>query len=53
MCNAIEVTYMLKEGNEFVRDNSIYPLKEINFMNFKERPSIDFDLNIFKLFYKK
>ena len=53
MCNAIEVTYMLKEGNEFVRDNSIYPLKEINFMNFKERPSIDFDLNIFKLFYEK
>ena len=52
ICNAIEVTYMLKEGNEFVMDSSIYPPKEINFNNFKDRPSIDFDLNIFKLFYK-
>ena len=53
MCSAIEVTYMLKEGNEFIRDYSIYPLKEMNFINFKERPPIDFDLNIFKLFYEK
>ena len=53
MCSAIEVTYMLKEGNEFIRDYSIYPLKEIYFINFKDRPPIDFDLNIFKLFYEK
>ena len=53
ICSAVEVTYMLKEGNKFVLDSSIYPLKEINFTNFKNRPSVDFDLNVFKLFYEK
>ena len=50
--NAIELTYMIKEGTEFVRDYSIYPLKDFDFKNGGFH-KIDFNLNIFKLFYKE
>jgi len=51
ICSLIEITYMIKEGNEFIRDNSIYPIKEFYFKNV-DGPDVDFDLNIFKLFYQ-
>ena len=51
-CNCIELTYILKKGNKFIRDNTIYPLKEFNYTN-REGNELDFDLNIFKLFYTK
>ena len=49
----IEVTYIIKEGNEFERDDSIYPLKEFYFKNNERQPDENFNLNIFKLFYQK
>ena len=49
----IELTYMIKEGNEFIRDNSIYPLKEFYFKNNDKMPDEDYNLNILKLFYTK
>ena len=49
----IEISYMLKKGNTFVRDSLVYPLKEMNFKNLIGRPDIDYDLNIYKLFYEK
>ena len=50
----IEVTYMIKKGNKFIRDNSIYPEKNFYFKNVNNNPDVDFDLlNIFKLFYQK
>ena len=52
MCSLTEITYIIKEGNEFIRDNSIYPVKELYFKNVA-RPDIDYDLNIFKLFYQE
>ena len=51
ICSLMEITYMIKEGNEFIRDNSIYPIKEFYFKNV-DGPDVDFDLNIFKLFYQ-
>lgn len=49
----IEATYIIKEGNEFERDNSIYPLKEFYFINNARLPDANYNLNIYKLFYQK
>ena len=49
----IEVTYIIKEGNEFLKDDSIYPLKEFYFKNDMYRPDANFNLNIYKLFYQE
>ena len=49
----IEVTYIIKDGNEFLKDDSIYPLKEFYFKNDNYRPDANFNLNIFKLFYQE
>lgn len=51
-CNCIELTYILKKGNKFLKDNSIYPLKGFNYNNGGNH-KLDFDLNVFKLFYRK
>ena len=48
-CNCIELTYILKKGNQFLIDDTKYPLKGFNYSN-REGHELDFDLNIFKLY---
>ena len=44
-CKAIEVSYIIREGNFFSKDKAIYPIPEFSYKIFK-----DFNLNILKLF---
>ena len=49
ICNALEVSYIIKEGNQFEKDESVYPIPEFDFKNcFK--PPLDFNLNLLKFY---
>ena len=45
ICNNIEISYIIREGNTFTTDNTIYPVNE-----FCEDKFMSFNINIFKLF---
>ena len=49
ICRILEVSYVLKEGNKFIKDESIYPIFEFDFLKSKENAS-EINLNLFKLF---
>ena len=44
-CSAIEVSYVIRDGNKFTKDKSIYPISDFS-IDHRE----DFNINIFKLF---
>jgi len=52
LCECFEASYIIKEGNKFVKDDEPYPFKEFDYNN-REGVTLDIDLNIFKLFYDK
>lgn len=49
MCSALEVSYIIKDGNQFEKDDSIYPISDFDFRNCY-RPKLNFNLNLLKLF---
>lgn len=49
ICSALEVSYVIKEGHEFEKDDSIYPVSELETICKKDRV-LDFNENIFKYF---
>ena len=49
ICNALEVSYIIKEGNKFEKDDSIYPIPEFDFKNCFG-PKLNFNLNLLKFF---
>jgi len=49
ICNALEVSYIIKEGHEFEIDDSIYPIPELDTKCDKNKV-LDFNDNIFKYF---
>ena len=48
ICNTIEVSYIKKEGNEFKKDESTYPIKGFDYKICPEKPSMDLEPNILK-----
>ena len=50
ICTALEVSYVIREGNVFYKDDSIYPISEFDFNETNQTEEIDINLNILKLF---
>ena len=48
ICNALEVSYIIKDNYQFTKDDSIYPIPELETRNCGKLSNID--LNLFKLF---
>ena len=49
ICSALEVSYIIKEGYQFEKDDSIYPIPELETIC-RQNIILDFNDNIFKLF---
>ena len=49
ICKILEVSYIIKEGNKFIKDESIYPNFEFDYLKSKSDES-EINLNLFKLF---
>ena len=50
ICKFLEASYIIREGNLFEKDDSIYPIYEFDFHDPKEHAYSDMNLNILKLF---
>ena len=48
ICSALEVSYVIKDNYKFIKDDSIYPIPELETRNCGRLSN--FDLNLFKLF---
>jgi hypothetical protein len=51
ICKCLEASYVIREGNLFDKDDSIYPIFEFDFMGPKATANLEMNLNILKLFY--
>ena len=49
LCSSLEVSYIIKEGNTFTKDDTIYPVEELQTKCNKEK-ILKFNENIFKFF---
>ena len=49
ICKYLELSYIIREGHQFVKDDSIYPIYDFDFIGPKEN-GIEINLNILKLF---
>ena len=49
ICTYMEISYIIREGNEFYIDNTTYPIPELKLKNY-EKLEHSFNLNIIKLF---
>ena len=49
ICSSIEISYIIKDNNQFTKDESIYPIPELETRNCGKLSKLD--LNLFKLFY--
>jgi hypothetical protein len=50
MCKNLEVSYIIREGNKFDKDYSIYPIFELDFVEARNDNKTEINLNAFKLF---
>jgi hypothetical protein len=50
ICKFLEASYVIREGNSFDKDNSIYPIFELDFSAPKTYGNLEMNLNILKLF---
>lgn len=50
ICLNLEVSYIIREGNKFYKDDSIYPIFEFDFTGPKNDHKLEYNLNILKLF---
>jgi hypothetical protein len=50
ICKYIEISYIIKEGNEFSKDDSIYPIFELDYKGPNLKGKNEMNLNILKLF---
>ena len=49
ICPFLEVSYIIREGNNFIKDKAIYPIYEFEFSN-PAKNKLETNLNILKLF---
>ena len=50
ICKYLEVSYIIREGNKFEKDDSIYPIFEFDFIGPRNDYKSEINLNILKLF---
>ena len=50
MCKYLEASYVIREGNAFDKDESIYPIFEFDFFGPNPNAKNEINLNILKLF---
>ena len=50
ICKFLEVSYVIKEGNKFSKDESIYPIFDFDFTGPNLKTKSEMNLNILKLF---
>ena len=50
ICKYLEVSYIIRNGNRFIYDDSIYPIFEFDFENQRKKEVIEMNLNLLKLF---
>lgn len=50
ICKFLEVSYIIKKGNKFLKDESVYPIFEFDFVGPKLNGKSEMNLNILKLF---
>ena len=50
ICKFLEVSYIIREGNKFDKDDSIYPIFEFDHTEPKEFTKTEINLNVLKLF---
>ena len=48
ICKVIEVSYIKREGNQFKKDESIYPIKGLDYKDCPKHPRLDKENNILK-----
>jgi hypothetical protein len=49
ICDAIEISFIQKEGYEFIEDNSFYPIEGIDYKNCKKKEDTSYLINLFNL----
>ena len=49
ICDAIEISFIQKEGYKFTDDNSFYPIEGLDYKNFKKKDDTSYLINLFKL----
>ena len=50
ICKALEISYIIREGNIFDKDDSIYPIFELDYIGPQNNNKSEYNLNILKLF---
>lgn len=50
ICRNLEVSYIIKKGNKFQKDDSIYPIFEFDFSGPNLKGNLEMNLNILKLY---
>ena len=50
ICRSLEASYVIREGNAFDKDETIYPIFEFDFLDPNPNANDEFNLNILKLF---
>jgi len=49
ICSALEISYIIKEKNTFIKSSSYYPVKNIDYQNIKNNLDINDFLNIYQI----
>jgi len=49
ICKYLELSYIIREGNKFIKDDSIYPIYDFDYLGPNEK-GIEINLNLLKLF---
>lgn len=47
ICRLLEISFIQKEGYEFTEDNNIYPIKDLDYKNCKNKEEISYLINLF------
>ena len=50
ICKYLEVSYIIREGNKFGKDDSIYPINEFEFVWTPNNNNAEINLNILEIF---
>ena len=51
ICNILEVSYIIKNNNNFTYDDAIYPISEFEYIPQGINKNLEMNLNLLKLFY--
>ena len=50
ICKSLEVSYIIREGNQFERDDTIYPAYEFDYSPPEDKGQTEINMNILTIF---